>query len=384
MYSSNLRQTHKKTTKVLKTTIAAYVLPYPLIYSVNEISSLGNGLSMIDVNEDLPPFPDDVATADIAVISYDKILSRDPEEEWRALQAVQTDGFFYLNLTDSIAGQELIDESTDLLALSKRVFNQPLEAKMKFGADRGKSLFGYKPAGTVKRTDKDQRPDTTEFFNISKDHVFGNGKVISYPVDVMQNKELIQNFIMHCHSGAQIILRSLARSLGIEENAFTDKNPFKSLSGDHLRLTKKTPHGNESDLIGLPSHTDFGSVTVLFNWLGGLQIQSRDPAHAGEWIYVKPSPAHAIINLGDAMVKFSNGNLKSAKHRVVPSPGLQANIDRYSVVYFVRPADHVLMEPIKDFVSEDVVQVGGKVGEEKVYTAGEWNTRRMNQLSSAK
>jgi len=78
-------------------------------------------------------------------------------------------------------------------------------------------------------------------------------------------------------------------------------------------------------------------VTVLFNWLGGLQIQSRDPVREGAWDYVKPLPGHAIINLGDAMVTFTNGLLKSAKHRVMPAPGQQVEVDRYSLVYFARP-----------------------------------------------
>jgi hypothetical protein len=37
-------------------------------------------------------------------------------------------------------------------------------------------MFGYKPAGAVKKTDKESRPDTTEFFNVAKDHLLGNPK----------------------------------------------------------------------------------------------------------------------------------------------------------------------------------------------------------------
>jgi hypothetical protein len=47
-------------------------------------------------------------------------------------------------------------------------------------------------------------------------------------------------------------------------------------------------------------HTDFGSVTVLFNHMGGLQVLNPD---SKEWKYVKPEPGCAVINLGDAIVK---------------------------------------------------------------------------------
>lgn len=123
------------------------------------------------------------------------------------------------------------------------------------------------------------------------------------------------------------------------------------------------------------AHTDFGSITILFNWLGGLQIKSKSPHNLGEWEYVKPLAGHAICNLGDAMTKFTSGELKSAKHRVVPAPGEQANVDRYSVVYFVRPADETKLKAV----------YGSEVGkEEDVYTAKEWIGKRVIELQGEK
>lgn len=59
---------------------------------------------------------------------------------------------------------------------------------------------------------------------------------------------------------------------------------------------------------------DFGSVTVLFNQLGGLQVINPK---SQEWKYVKPQPGSAIINLGDALVKLVGDRLYSGVHRVV-------------------------------------------------------------------
>jgi isopenicillin N synthase-like dioxygenase len=132
---------------------------------------------------------------------------------------------------------------------------------------------------------------------------------------------------------------------------------------------------SELTLTILSLDTDFGSITILFNWLGGLQIKSKSPENLGEWEYVKPLASHAICNLGDAMVKFTSGELKSAKHRVVSAPGEQADIDRYSVVYFVRPADDTALKAV----------YGSDVGkEEEVYTAKEWIGRRIFELQNGK
>ena len=336
--------------------------------------------------QDLPPFPEGLNLAPIAEISSRKLLDGDPAEAARVLQATQTHGFFYLKLMDTPEGERLLAHAEELLALAKTVFDHPEEEKLTYQLEKGKSLFGYKAAGTVKKTDKDARPDTTEFFNVAKDHVHGVTASRSYPPEIVAATPLFQAFTKEGHECGMAVLRTLARQLGLAEDIFTDLNLFDKPSGDHCRLTKKTPHSSDANAIGLPSHTDFGSVTILFNWLGGLQIESHTADQAGEWEWVKPMPGHAVVNLGDAMVKFTNGALKSAKHRVVPSPAAQAALDRYSVVYFVRPHNDALMKPVGSFDDGRHVRVAGKfsseLGEDKVFTAGEWMRQRAIQLGN--
>ena len=121
-----------------------------------------NGLS------ELPPFPSDVPTAPIARISLSKILDNDPSESAAVLEACRNQGFFYLDLRSISQGENLIQESEDLLRLSYEVFGRPYDYKNEHALIKGVSLFGYKEAGMIKKTDPSQRPDATEFFNISK------------------------------------------------------------------------------------------------------------------------------------------------------------------------------------------------------------------------
>lgn len=267
----------------------------------------------------LPPFPSDLHTAPIAQISSRKLLDGDKEEGQRVLEACQTFGFFYLDLRDSEDGQRLIDEAEGCLELAKKSFaSRKPEEHNQWHLQKGVSMFGYKAAGTVKKTDKEARPDTTEFWNISKDHMNGFAESREYPPEIEEAKPLLKNFTRDGHECGMIVLRTLARAMNLPTEIFVDLNTFSKPAGDHCRLTHKFPHATDKNAIGLPSHTDFGTVTILFNWLGGLQIQSRHPDRLGEWEWVKPEAGKAIINLGDAMVKFTNGALKSAKHRVVP------------------------------------------------------------------
>ena len=334
---------------------------------------------------ELPPFPEDVHTAPIATISLAKLLDQDNTESASALEACRTHGFFYLDLRATGLGESLLSEAEELLQVSYEAFDHPVEHKRQYALVKGVSLFGYKEAGVVKQTDPQKRPDTTEFFNVSKDHMHDVAASRSYPDEITRNKPLFQAFTRNAHDVGMAVLRVLATQLSLPDDTFTQRNLFTHESGDHCRLTRKFAHVSDANAIGLPSHTDFGSITILFNWLGGLQIQSHDPATHGEWAYVKPLPGHAIINLGDAMVTFTNGMLKSAKHRVVPAPGPQVAVDRYSLVYFVRPHNTVLMEPVEKFKNlNDNLKVAGKFEPkgDKVLTAGEWMVQRAVQMGS--
>ena len=90
------------------------------------------------------------------------------------------------------------------------------------------------------------------------------------------------------------------------------------------------------------------------NWLGGLQVWSEscrtmslEPDVPGEWHWVKPLPGYAIVILGDAAVKFTNGVLSAGHHRVIPAPGEQGMWPRYSLVHFLRPEDDCVINTLE-------------------------------------
>jgi isopenicillin N synthase-like dioxygenase len=164
-----------------------------------------------------------------------------------------------------------------------------------------------------------------------------------------------------------------------------DVHRLTAPSGDQIRFVKAPPQEQSLKGVALGAHTDFGSVTVLFNRLGGLQVRLPDsiapnaPTSTSPpptdiesklcedgWTYVRPLPGHCIVNLGDALVKFSSGILRSNIHRVVAPPGDQGSVTRYSLVYFCRPEDDIILRSLVE---------GGEQDEEQV-TAKEWILRR--------
>lgn len=112
------------------------------------------------------------------------------------------------------------------------------------------------------------------------------------------------------------------------------------------------------------------TLNSLFNWLGGLQIRRPDN---DQWVYVRPVPGSPIVNLGDAMVTFSAGILRSNIHRVVPPPAPQDKLDRSSLVFFARPEDEVILRRLKGgIIDEQPVEENP----EPEMTAQEWWMKR--------
>lgn len=160
------------------------------------------------------------------------------------------------------------------------------------------------------------------------------------------------------------------------------KLPSGTLESRHLpsRPSKTTvrlihmPPRPASDLqkASLFGHTDNGSLTILFNVIGGLQILPPHlPDEEKNWCWLRPEPGCAIVNLGDAMVQWSGGVLHSNLHRVVTPPGQQAWSERHSFAYVMKPDQEASMRPL---CSGDEVS---DANEDDGYKYGDWLSVKM-------
>lgn len=138
----------------------------------------------------------------------------------------------------------------------------------------------------------------------------------------------------------------LERNLQVPLGTIANLHRINERSGDHVRFNKKAPSTFSETRAKQGEHTDFGSLTTLFNWLGGLQIRLPGPG-TSDWVYVPPVLGSAVVNLGDALVMFTAGLLRSNVHRVVSPPPPQDGVDRCSLVFFSRPEDAVVLRRLK-------------------------------------
>jgi isopenicillin N synthase-like dioxygenase len=188
----------------------------------------------------------------------------------------------------------------------------------------------------------------------------------AHPSVLMENKLLLQSYTRNSHAIVTLLLELLNTHLQLPPNTLPSLHALPTISGDQIRFIKSPPQPPSDLRTAMGAHTDFGSLTILFNRLGGLQVLL--PGQTA-WSYVRPLPGHAIINLGDAMVKFSGGVLRSNIHRVVSPPREQGSETRYAIVYFARPGDGVAMKRLEGGIVPGLKE--GETEEEDV-SAAEW------------
>lgn len=155
-------------------------------------------------------------------------------------------------------------------------------------------------------------------------------------------------FIEQSHAVATLILSQLSNSLGLTgasrlENLHQADRPSTSTAVmQHYPFEGDLPADTST---GHFTHTDTGSVTILFNTEWGLQVCSPD---SEEWQYIPPAQGtRAIVNMGDT-VKFLTGcRLKSSLHRVVPCHDRWVRGSRYSIIFFLRANNDVEFEDLE-------------------------------------
>ncbi|KKY19580.1 putative oxoglutarate iron-dependent oxygenase [Diplodia seriata] len=378
---------------------------------------------------DIPPFPADVPTCPLVRISLARLLHGDQDEEdalWRACCDL---GFFYIDLRAEeiedddddddgdeavvfrggggaggavrrssrqvevhVDGEQLLEDADTLFEVQKGFFELPVEEKEKYDFSEQGSYFGYKGygAGII---DKDGTKDRNEFYNTSKDDILGrSASPLPAPAMLRPHRPVLSSFMRGSHSLVNLVLRILDARLGLPAGTLPALHRLTAPSCDQVRFVRAPPQPRDDARVALGEHTDFGSVTVLFNRVGGLQVllppgmepvaaaegddpggvpmvdreERRDSANAvtvgstsstttttgkqpakETWAFVRPLPGHAIVNLGDALVKMTSGILRSNIHRVAPPPGAQADCTRYSLVYFARPEDDVVLRVLE-------------------------------------
>jgi isopenicillin N synthase-like dioxygenase len=129
------------------------------------------------------------------------------------------------------------------------------------------------------------------------------------------------------------VMAAMALGLGLDDGwfePFIDRHTsalralhYPDLTGEHV----------EPGQLRAGAHTDYGTLTLLRqdDAPGGLQLRGADD----EWHDVPAVPGAFVVNVGDALQRWTNDRWRSTLHRVVvPPPDIERDCERYSMAFF--------------------------------------------------
>ncbi len=207
-------------------------------------------------------------------------------------------------------------------------FDQPIDVKMRVAMPTPGYPYGYSPmmGETLARSQGNTaRPDRKQSLAIgpvdAPSHAF---------VDADEEFAWSTNLwpetppsLQHTWSAryramsdlAARLLALMAESLGL------DRHHFETMIDRHTSAMRALDYpGSDGDEVltedlGASAHTDYGTLTILEvdPVEPGLEVQGLD----GSWIPVMPPSGALVVNLGDAMERWTNDRWRSTMHRVV-------------------------------------------------------------------
>ena len=227
------------------------------------------------------------------------------------------------------------DVISDAWNTARAFFDLPLAAKLEVAMPRPGYPYGYSPiAGETlaKSLGQGGAPDLKESFAIGPvdrpthtitdpDESFAWSENL-WPAALPALRPAWEAYFRALSDLAARLLRLMATGLGMPEHHF---DPMISRHTSAMRALNYPPRGEVAEgQFGASAHTDYGTLTILLAdpVQGGLQVQDT----AGEWHDAHPEPGSFVVNLGDAMARWTNDRWRSTMHRVVVPTGRRQSI----------------------------------------------------------
>jgi isopenicillin N synthase-like dioxygenase len=172
-----------------------------------------------------------------------------------------------------------------------------------------------------------------------------------YPAEVPGFRDAVSDWFAAAGRVAQTMVRIFGAALAGREDEF---ERFTDHSIDVLRMNNYRLPAPGTELepgqLGMGAHTDYGIVTVLWaDQAPGLEIHGAD----GTWHPVRRANGALLVNLGDAIARWTNEQWISTLHRVVPPRRGGKLVPRRSAAYFHDGNVDAVIEPLLTCVTTE-------------------------------
>jgi isopenicillin N synthase-like dioxygenase len=225
---------------------------------------------------------------------------------------------------------------------SRLFFSRTGDEKENFLYGSAAENFGYQGLEKESLDPSSPRPDFKETFTMRNLRGRGDqdGK---WPSSTF--RQVMVEFYDNCFQAVALLQRLLASKAGVEAEFFHDLHSGENVT---LRLLHYPAMPIESEGLhqwGAGAHTDYGMLTLLFqDRIAGLQVLDR----SDHWLEVVTEPGEVVVNTGDLMERWSNGQYPSTLHRVKCKP----NQERYSIAFFSDPDSETEIDVLPAFLEK--------------------------------
>lgn len=265
--------------------------------------------------------------AALPIIDFSRWLQGSPDEKKKVAhelaEACRRVGFVYV--INHGVPDDLLEEA---FSWSKKLFDLPEEKKMLAPHPPGPNVHrGYSWPGLEKVSqyihqdgvDSDEEDEQLRQVQDCKEsYEIGSETCASQPnqwlpEDVLPGfRSFTTDFYWTCFDTAKELLKAIGIGIGLEDEEFLLR--FHSGENNQLRLLHYPPVERDklssNAIARMPAHSDWGSITMLFqDDCGGLQVEAA--GKPGEFVDAPPIKGALIMNVGDLLMRWSNG--KSAR-----------------------------------------------------------------------
>jgi isopenicillin N synthase-like dioxygenase len=253
-------------------------------------------------------------------------------------------GFFYV--TGHNVSRDLMQA---MFMASKYFFGLPEETKRSILVNRAHR--GYVPFAQTTQPGR-KRADLKESFNFAfpfpqDDPEVEAGRsligVNQWPPGEAAWREVAERYYRETFELGQRVLEGFAIALDMPRDFFRQlyRRPLVRARLIHY---PPQPTGEDDDQFGAAEHTDYGTITLLWqDDVGGLQVKNR----AGQWVDAPSIDGTFVVNIGDMLARWSNDLFVSTPHRVLNGSGRE----RYSIPVFYDPDYDVIVECLPNCAS---------------------------------
>lgn len=247
-------------------------------------------------------------------------------------RAARETGFLYLS------GHGIDPALFDrLLDAAKAFFARPVEEKMACWIGKSSNHRGYVPEG--EEVFAGATADRKEAFDLSLELPDATGPLLGpnqWPA-VSGFREPVTAWYDAVLALGHTLFGGFAEALGLPRDAFA---PYLTRPTSQLRLIHYPYDPTAEDRPGIGAHTDYECFTLLRPTAPGLEVMNG----AGEWIDAPPLDDCFVVNTGDLLELWTNGEFAATSHRV-----RKVTEERYSFPLFCTVDYDTTIAPLPAF-----------------------------------